>query len=66
MKYTIYILLIIFTTLTAAQTQQDEIKKRQNEINKIRQEIEGWEKRYNKERSRKNRHWKCLIRSINN
>ncbi|MDI6802630.1 MAG: peptidoglycan DD-metalloendopeptidase family protein [Bacteroidota bacterium] len=45
MKYTIYILLIIFTVFTAAQTQQDEIKKRQAELNKIRNEIEGWEKK---------------------
>ncbi|MDP2209778.1 MAG: peptidoglycan DD-metalloendopeptidase family protein [Bacteroidota bacterium] len=45
MKYTIYILLIIFTVFTTAQTQQDEIKKRQTELNKIRNEIEGWEKK---------------------
>lgn len=45
MKYTIYILLIIFTAFSVAQTQQDELKKRQTELNKIRNEIESWEKK---------------------
>ncbi len=45
MKYTISILLIIFTVFTTTQTQQDEIKKRQTELNKIRNEIEAWEKK---------------------